>query len=113
MELLPIVAVALLFWLLIIRPASRRQKELSRMQGALAVGDEVMLTSGILGTVQAIADDHLVVGLGDGVAIRVVRGAIGSVTAPADRDEHLDTPDEPGTTDGTGNGTPDDRPEGS
>ena len=44
-SLLPLVAIALLFWLLIIRPQSRRQKEIARMQGALAVGDEVMLTS--------------------------------------------------------------------
>ncbi len=46
LELLPLVGIALLFWLFIIRPASRRQKELGRMQASLTVGDEVMLTSG-------------------------------------------------------------------
>jgi preprotein translocase subunit YajC len=34
-SLLPIVGIAFLFWFLIIRPASKRQRELSRMQGAL------------------------------------------------------------------------------
>ncbi|NPC96882.1 preprotein translocase subunit YajC [Nocardioides sp. zg-DK7169] len=87
LELLPIVAVALLFWLLIIRPASRRQKELSRMQGSLTVGDEVMLTSGILGTVSEITDEHVSVLIADGVAINVVRGAIGSITRPAPRED--------------------------
>ena len=33
--LLPLVGIALLFWLLIIRPAQRRQKELGRMQSSL------------------------------------------------------------------------------
>jgi len=87
LELLPIVAVALIFWLLIIRPASRRQKELSRMQGSLTVGDEVMLTSGILGTVEEIADDHVAVLVADGVVIRAVRGAVGSIVQPAPRED--------------------------
>ncbi len=93
LELLPIVAVALIFWLLIIRPASRRQKELSRMQGSLTVGDEVMLTSGILGTVEEIADDHIAVLVADGVVIRVVRGAVGSIVQPAPREDDTDSAD--------------------
>lgn len=79
---LPIVAIAALFWLLIIRPASRRQKELSRMQNSLSVGDEVMLTSGILATVEDITDDYIRVQVADGVVIRVARGAIGSILRP-------------------------------
>ena len=46
-SLLPIVGIALLFWLLLIRPAQRRQRETRQMQSSLEVGDEVMLTSGI------------------------------------------------------------------
>lgn len=79
---LPIVAIALLFWLLIIRPASRRQKELARMQSSLSVGDQVVLTSGIFGTVTELADDHVRVAIADGVTIRVARGAIGSTVQP-------------------------------
>ena len=43
-SLLPIVGIGFLFWFLIIRPASKRQRELSRMQGSLEIGDDVMLT---------------------------------------------------------------------
>lgn len=78
-SLLPIVAIGLLFWLLIIRPASRRQKELSRMQGALKSGDEVMLTSGILGRLVATEDDHVLIEVAEGVNLRVARGAVGTV----------------------------------
>ncbi len=78
-SLLPIVGIALLFWLLIIRPASRRQKELVRMQGSLNVGDEVMLTSGIFGRLTTTEADHLRVEIAEGVTIRVARGAIASV----------------------------------
>ena len=78
-SLLPIVGIAFLFWFLIIRPASKRQRELSRMQGALEIGDDVMLTSGIYGTLAAEDGDKLHVLVADGVTIKVARGAIANV----------------------------------
>ena len=79
LSLLPLVAIALLFWLLLIRPQQRRQKELARMQASLKVGDEVMLTSGIFGTLLETGDDHVRVEIADGVTVKVVRGAVGQV----------------------------------
>lgn len=77
--LLPLIAMALIFWLFIIRPASRRNKETARMQSSLTVGDRVMTTSGILATVEGMTDDRLRLRIADGVVIEVVRGAIGQV----------------------------------
>jgi preprotein translocase subunit YajC len=74
-----IVAIALIFWLLIIRPASKRQKQIAALQSALSVGDDVVLTSGVFATVTEIADDHVAVEIAPGVVVRVVRGAIASV----------------------------------
>ena len=74
-----IAAIALIFWLLIIRPASKRQKEISALQSSLAVGDDVVLTSGVFATVTEITEDHLGVEIAPGVVIRVVRGAVASV----------------------------------
>ena len=87
MEFLPLIGIVLLFWLFIIRPASRRQKELGRMQSSLAVGDEIVLTSGVFATVEAIEDDHVVVGIAPGVSIKVARGAVGTIAAKADQPE--------------------------
>jgi preprotein translocase subunit YajC len=81
-SLLPLVAIALLFWLLLVRPASRRQKELARMQASLNVGDEVMLTSGIFGTLRDTDDDHVRIEIADGVTVKVARGAVGQVAQP-------------------------------
>jgi preprotein translocase subunit YajC len=81
-SLLPIVGIALLFWLLLIRPASRRQKELRRMQSALKTGDDVMLTSGIYGSLKEVEGEALHVEVADGVTIKVARGAIASVVPP-------------------------------
>ena len=77
--LLFLVGIALLFWLLLVRPQARRQRELARMQSTLEVGDEVMLTSGVLGTVRALDDEFAHVEIAPGVTIKVVRGAVGQV----------------------------------
>lgn len=79
LSLLPLLGIALLFWLLLIRPASRRAREQARMQSSLQTGQEVMLTSGIYGTLRELADDHVLVEVAEGVLLKVARGAVGSV----------------------------------
>jgi preprotein translocase subunit YajC len=83
LPVLPLVGIAVLFWLILIRPAQRRQRALSEMQREVGVGDEVMLTSGIFGTVRALHDDTMSLELAEGVTVRVVRAAVGSVAVPA------------------------------
>jgi len=84
-----IVVIAALLWLLLVRPQARRQRELRGMQSTLEVGDEVMLTSGVFGTVRDLDEDVAQVEIADGVTIRVVRGAVGQVVheVPAPHDE--------------------------
>jgi preprotein translocase subunit YajC len=89
-SLLPLVAIALLFWLLIIRPASKRQKDQARMQSAVTVGEQVMLTSGIFGTVTAMDDDKLSLEIAPGVVVSVARGAVGSVVRREEPEEARD-----------------------
>lgn len=84
-----IAAIAVVFWLLIIRPAARRQKEVQALQAALAVGDDVMLTSGVLGTIVDADDDFLRLEIAPGVVISVVRGAVSSIR----RDDASESPD--------------------
>lgn len=104
MEFLPLVGIVLLFWLFIIRPQSRRQKELRAMQSSLSVQDEVMLTSGVYATVREIADDHVKVEIAEGVVIKVARGAVGNKIEhhedeAASDDQQVDTDEngKPGT----------------
>lgn len=84
-----IAAIAVVFWLLIIRPAARRQKEVQALQAALAVGDDVMLTSGVLGTIVDADDDFLRLEIAPDVVISVVRGAVSSIR----RDDASESPD--------------------
>lgn len=108
LSLLPFLLIILVFWFFLIRPQTRRQREAREMQSSLNVGEQVMLTSGIFGTVEAITDDHVLVQVADGVTIKVVRAAIGRVipaeestadsTAADAASEDPAGPVEPGTT---------------
>lgn len=81
-SLLPYVAILAIFWLLLIRPQQRRNRELRAMQQSLSVGDEILLTSGVFAVVREIADDHVRVEIADGVLIKVARGAVGAIVQP-------------------------------
>ncbi|MFT4287829.1 preprotein translocase subunit YajC [Nocardioides sp.] len=77
--ILPFILILGVFWLLFLRPQQRRQRELLQLQSSLKAGDEVMLTSGIFGTISETADDHVLVELSPGVTVKVVTGAIARV----------------------------------
>jgi len=103
--LLPFVAIALLFWLLIIRPASKRQRAMAQMQSDVSVGDEVILTSGVYGRVAELEDSVLHLTVADGITIKVARGAVGSVVPPEEPATDVLAPDQHST----GEPVPDDR----
>jgi len=77
-----LLGIAILFWLVMIRPQQRRQQAMVRMQGSVAVDDEVMLTSGIFGVVRSLDDKTMQVEVAEGVTVRVVRAAVGEVVKP-------------------------------
>lgn len=102
LPLLTLVGFALLLWLLLVRPQARRQRELRTMQSTLEVGDEVMLTSGVFGTVADLDDGQARVEIAEGVVIRVARGAVGTVVTQNDEIDEYDEYDETVQSDKTG-----------
>ena len=69
-------AMILVFWLFMIRPQAKRQKEQNTFLGSLEKGDEVVTASGILGRINKIEDDVITLEVGNKVYIRVTRNAI-------------------------------------
>ncbi|WP_217702783.1 preprotein translocase subunit YajC [Nocardioides guangzhouensis] len=89
MSLLPILGIFLIFWLLVIRPASRRQRKLQAVQRALQVGDPVITGSGVFGTVRSIDDDKVRLEVAEGVVLTVARQSVVGVVEDEQR-EHQD-----------------------
>ncbi|MEJ7707031.1 MAG: preprotein translocase subunit YajC [Nocardioidaceae bacterium] len=73
------VLFAVFAYLLFIRPARKRAAEADRLQAALSVGDEIMLTSGIFGRIHEVDNEAVHVEVAGGVIIRVHRGAVGKI----------------------------------
>src|SRR5258705_8858978 len=72
--LLPLMFLAL--WAIVILPQQRRMRAHQALVSALQEGDEVMTTSGILGTITAMDDEVLHLEVAPGVTLRVVRAAV-------------------------------------
>lgn len=84
--LLPIVVIVVLAYFLLIRPARKRARDVAALQKALSAGDEIMLTSGIFGTVVTVEGESVQVELAPGVVVGAHRGAVGKIITdiPAD-----------------------------
>ena len=74
--------IALAFFLLIVRPQRRRMAAHRALVEALTVGDEVVTTGGIFGTIRGIDDDRVELEVAPGVAITVARAAIAQSANP-------------------------------
>lgn len=82
--LLPFILIALVFWLLIVRPQRRRQRSLAATQAALDVDAEVMLGSGIYGRVASLDDETTIrIEVAPGTVVKVARQAVVRVIEPA------------------------------
>jgi preprotein translocase subunit YajC len=80
--LLPLVAILALFWFMVVRPQQRRQKEVVRLQNSIQVGQRVMMSSGVFGTVTSITDDRARLQIAPGTEIEIARAAIAKVDEP-------------------------------
>ena len=66
-------------YFLMIRPQMKRQKEHRAMVDKLGVGDEVLTTGGIAGTVREIGEQFVSVEIASGVQVRVQKNAVANV----------------------------------
>ena len=76
---IPLILMFAVFYFLLIRPQQKRAKEHKAMLGALKRGDEVVTAGGIFGRILEVAEDHLILDLGD-TKIKVTRSAVTAVT---------------------------------
>jgi preprotein translocase subunit YajC len=74
--ILPWVLIFGVFYVLIILPQRRRQKELQETISNLKAGDRVVTTGGIIGTVQSVRDTSLIVRSADKSMIEIARSAV-------------------------------------
>jgi preprotein translocase subunit YajC len=75
--LLVLILLFVVMYAAMIRPQQKRAREHQALIAAVQVGDDVMTTAGIFGTVTAIEGDVISVEISPGVNMRVARAGIG------------------------------------
>ena len=105
MQFLIIMVLMLgVMYVLMIRPQRQRQAQQQSMIEGAAVGDDVLTTGGIYGTISEVAGDDIVVEIASGVTVHMTRRGIAAVLPPEDDDveelEDADEQDESAVTDG-------------
>lgn len=76
MSLLPLIGIFVIFYLLLIRPQSRRAKEHKQMIEALQRGDEIITSGGELGLLLNVSDSYVIVEIAPNVEITLLKTAV-------------------------------------
>ncbi|MBA2462375.1 MAG: preprotein translocase subunit YajC [Actinobacteria bacterium] len=93
-QLIVILAMLALLWLLLIRPARRRQAAQQELLSGIEVGDEILTAGGLYGHIREFqGDDELIVEVAPDVQLRVARRAVAAVIPPQDEMDDEDVLD--------------------
>jgi len=79
--LLPMVLVFGVFYLLLIRPQQRKQRELQSTIATLKAGDRVITTGGIVGKITEVRDTSFLIRSADKTILEIARTAVAGVDA--------------------------------
>ncbi len=71
-----IVAMIVIFYFFMIRPQSKKQKEIKKAREAMQNGDKVITAAGIHGKIKDISDDTILIDIAPGVSIKVDKTSV-------------------------------------
>ncbi len=79
MSFLPLILIFVVFYFVLIRPQTKKQKEHQEMVNALEVGNEVVTAGGILGKIQEMNENYVQLEISENVTIKIQRQTISSL----------------------------------
>ena len=79
--LLPMILIFGVFYLLLIRPQQKKQRQLQATIAELKAGDKVVTTGGIIGTITAVRDTSFLIRSADKSILEIARSAVAGVDA--------------------------------
>lgn len=78
-QLLPIVLIIAVFYVLLIRPQQKRQRQLQETIASLKIGDRVITTGGIIGVITTVRDTSFLIRSADKSILEIARSAIADI----------------------------------
>lgn len=83
----PLIVIFIIFYLIVIRPQQKKDKERRNMLNSLKEGDQVITVGGIYGNILDIKDDVITLDVGDKIKIKITLSAVGSVIKKNEEEE--------------------------
>lgn len=80
--MLPLVAIFVIFYFLLIRPQQKRMKEHQQKIGSVKRGDKVVTGGGLVGKVVKADDDYVDIDLGGGTKVKAVKSTLQDIVPP-------------------------------
>src|SRR4026208_1766990 len=77
--LVPMLLIIGVFYLLLIRPQQKRQRELQQTISELKAGDRVVTTGGVIGTITTVRDTSFLIRSADKSILEIARSAIAGI----------------------------------
>ncbi len=74
--ILMMVLIFVVFYFFMIRPQSKRQKEIKKQREAMQVGDKVVTSGGIYGKVKELKDTTVIIEIAENVRIKVDKNSV-------------------------------------
>jgi len=78
-QVLPILAIGLVFYFIVIAPANKQRRKTQEMLSSLKKGDRVVTSGGIYGTIQGVETEVVYLKISENVKVKVARSAITGV----------------------------------
>lgn len=82
LQFMPLVAMAVIFWFLILRPQMRRQKEQAAKIAGIKKGDQVLTAGGLVAKVIKVDEHYADLELAPNVKVKAVKSTISDVLSP-------------------------------
>jgi len=79
--LLPMLLIIGVFYVLLIRPQQKRQKELQQTISQLKAGDRVVTTGGVIGTITTVRDTSFLIRSADKSILEIARSSVAGIEA--------------------------------
>jgi preprotein translocase subunit YajC len=77
--LIPMLLVFGVFYLLLIRPQQKKQRQLQAQIADLKAGDKIVTTGGVIGTITAVKDTSFMVRSGEKSILEIARSAVAGI----------------------------------
>ena len=75
-QLAPLLLIVVVFYMLVLRPQQKRQRQLQETIASLKVNDKVITTGGIIGVIATVRDSSFIIRTADKTVLEVARSAI-------------------------------------